>query len=78
MVPAGPGSVPLTAKDFKRAVWPVNTKQACSRLTLTAVHLVTVEASKGLGPTGQTHWPRASSFLDTGHHPTQTTVHQSL
>lgn len=47
-------------------------------LTLVAVHLVTVEASKRLSPTGQTHWPYASSLLDIGHGPAQAAIHERL
>lgn len=49
-------------------------------LTLTAVHLVTVEASEGLSPAGQTHRPRttSSSLLDAGHGPAQAAIYQCL
>lgn len=60
------------------------------RLTLTAVHLVTVKTSERLSPTRQTHRPHAaaaattsssntaSSFLGTGHRSTQTAIYQGL
>lgn len=47
-------------------------------LTFADVHLVTVEASEGLGAARQTHRPGASSLVDAGHRPPEAAVHQRL
>lgn len=47
-------------------------------LTFADVHLVTVEASEGLGAARQAHRPGAASLVDAGHGPPEAAVHQRL